>query len=168
MKVIRAILLASTLLSSLSLSAGNADVNDSWKKLSRTSSVIFRMPQVIFGSRFIRVNKTCIDGDQLRSLKEVRSCIRYDNSERDNCIKYKRFFAFTPLDGTKRKCTRFQNNGDDDKVCVRYEDVSFSIPTDYQIPVYRKIIGGRDENDFEVSSRRRPKFVKSFTIPSCN
>ena len=142
------------------------DVSDSWRTLGRTNRVIFRMPQIQFGNWYIRVNRTCVDGSKLRSLKMVKECTRYEGRN-DRCVSERSRFVYKDLQGTRTRCTRWDDRGDD-QVCTRYDDVSYSIATEYQIPVYRRVSGGDNGDDFDSSSRRRPLFTKTFTVPSCN
>ena len=150
------------------VNASRADINDSWRTLGRTNSVIFRMPQLQFSNWFLRVNKTCVEGSKLRSLKRVKKCDRYGGGDSNRCVSERRLFVYRDLQGTETRCTRWQDRGDSNTVFTRYEDVDFSIATEYQIPVYRRVNGGPNGDDFDRSSSRRPLFTKTFRVPSCN
>ena len=138
-----------------------------WKKLGRDQRVIFELPQVQLGNWFMRVGSLCIEGENLRSKRKVTSCTRYQGGDNDRCVEERLHYVYKPITGEATRCVDWRG-GDNDE-CTRYATYTYTytIPTDYEIPVYRRRSGGRDGDDFDRSSMFKPLFHKGLVIPAC-
>lgn len=154
-------------LTSLGATAGLPDASTPWSKLGRTTAVIFEMPQFAMSQGyFLRAPSVCVDGDDLRSIKARKKCIRWQSGRNnDRCLEYQEVYPRLAIEGTKEYCSRWAGGGDGQR-CVEWTTYDYKLPLSYEIPVYRRI-SGRDGDDMDRSRTRRPLFTKNFTINAC-
>ena len=141
---------------------GDPDPSTPWSKLSRMHNIIFEMPQFAMSSGwFMRAPSVCVDGDKLRSKLPKQECISW--SGRDNCDEYTSFYPSIAIEGTKERCVSWSGRDN----CDEWEQYDYKIPTSYDIPVYEREGGSRDDDFMDNYVTRRPLFVKNYTITSC-
>lgn len=159
-------ILTLALLASTVAFGGTPDASTPWSELSRMHRVIYEMPQFAMSyGWFMRAPSVCIDGEKLRSKKPKQKCVSWSGGDNDRCDEYITVYPSTAIEGTKERCVRWV--GRDQDRCVEWETYEYKLPLSYDIPVYRRVNGGRDGDDMDRSRMRRPLFVKNYTITAC-
>lgn len=159
-------ILTLALLASTVAFGSTPDASTPWSELSRNSRVIYEMPQFQLSyGWFMTAPSLCVDGDMLRSKKPKQDCTRWTGRDNDRCVDYRMVYPKVAIEGTKERCVRW--TGRDQDRCVEWETYEYKLPLSYDIPVYRRVSGGRDGDDMDRSRRGRPLFVKNYTITDC-
>ncbi len=146
--------------------------NSSWSTIKKDSRLSFDEPSVRMekgGGFNTSVFFLCQNGDRLRTIKKVSTCIEWDGRISDDepiCVKRKRVFASTKIETTRSQCVEYKEGGDNSGDCIRYAQLPTTIPTNYLIPVY-KLKSMNPDRDLR-RARGTIQFKKSFRIPHCN
>lgn len=108
------------------------------------------------------VGSVCFDGVKLRTLKKLSKCVEYSRPRRGQreCVQRAYYTGVAEINGTRTRCAEWNHLGRGERECARYEDVSYSIPLENEVPVYQKIVG-RGEVELKLL------FHKTHNIPSC-
>lgn len=160
------ILMISLLMSSAF--AGRPSVNDSWEELKSNYSLNIKWPSALMnhGPR-TGVDFLCLDGEQIRTKKELTKCLKYKMVRRGDdhemvCVESKKEFGFVDAEQTYTRCVKWQRRGGDhDDVCKKYEDYTYVQPLEFTVEVH-KYEGSRSDRD-----RTRLLFKKDYSISAC-
>ena len=141
------------------------DANSTWREITRSRRVVHQLPQYIMShGTFSRAANVCVDGDYIRTKRSIKKCTQYTGRE-DRCVSWITVFPTKPIIGTTRRCVR-RRNGDNDE-CIEWADIPYELSLTFDVKVYRRRSGGRNDSDYDRYSMYRPLFTKEFTISNC-
>ncbi|MFN3197603.1 MAG: hypothetical protein ACE366_04135 [Bradymonadia bacterium] len=136
--------------------------DDSWSAIQRRAGYFTEIPKVQLGNTFVPVTGICVDGPDLRTIKQVERCTAYrSRGDDDECVATENAHLRTSIAYTREVCTRWRGGENDE--CARTEARSGNHPTVYEIPVHATRNAGEGEEE-----AGRLCFVKTHTLPACD
>lgn len=167
------LILAATLLVTASASAHMPTASDSWDTIrGHFAKVIVDEPSVkLDGGPMTSAFFVCKDGDQLRTLKKISKCVKWETrGNRDNdrrvCVQEVKYFGTAAIEGQRERCVSWRTvrRGDDrERICTAYESYDYTLPLSHDVDVFKLVRGGRDNDD----RRGRKLFTKTLSIEDC-
>lgn len=137
----------------------SVDENSSWEDIKQAHLVEF--PQIGFGSWLLAVDGLCVEGADLRPVKQnFQECVdwarRGDGYE---CVASRPVVLSTPIHYEREECVRWGGRSGDNWGCLEYARQRGSHKLSFDVAV----------KSWPPSGDREPRtlFTKRFDIPAC-
>jgi hypothetical protein len=134
----------------------NVNSNSSWDEILK-SDLTPDFPMLIIGTSLIRVNKLCVQGDNLQG-PSFRCAIERGSGDNVTCEKYEDIIVSIPIAYQDKECLLPKGATSN---CNKFKTVTKSRKLIYDIRVY-KVTQSADNEQSEL------KFTKRFDISACD
>jgi hypothetical protein len=134
----------------------NVNANSSWDEILK-SDLTPDFPMLIIGTSLVRINKLCVQGDNLQG-PSFRCAIERGSGDNVSCEKYEDIIVSLPIAYQDKECL-FPKGATSN--CIKFKTVTKSHKLIYDIRV-NKVTQSADNEQYEY------KFTKRFDISACD